>query len=334
MRLLVTGGAGFIGSNFIRYWLKKYPTDSIVNLDKLTYASNIAATEDFKDSPNYQFIHGDICDITLVDKVMAKVNTVVHFAAETHVDRAIENPRIFLETNVIGTHTLLESAKKYGVGRFHHISTDEVFGELSLESKEKFNEESRHNPRSPYAASKSASDELALSYYCTYNLPVTITNSSNNYGPYQSPEKFIPRAITDLLDSKPIKLYGDGKYVRDWIYVEDHIEAIDLVIKRGKVGEAYVVGGQTDEISNREVAEMLLEILGKPKKLITYVNDRPGHDRKYAVDWTKIKRGLGWKPKSDFRNWLEKTAKWYSNNRPYWEAQKVKTEEFYAKINR
>ncbi len=335
MKILVTGGAGFIGSNFIRYWMEKNPKDQIINFDKLTYAGNLEATLDFQHNENYRFVFGDICDENLVDKVMKDVDIVIHFAAESHVDRSIENPDVFLKTNVLGTHTLLNAALKHKVKRFHHISTDEVFGHLELNTKDKFNEDTNYSPRSAYSASKASSDMLVRSYFHTYGLPITITNCSNNFGAFQSPEKFIPRSITNLLEGNPIKLYGDGKYVRDWLHVDDHCEAIELVVKKGKVGETYCVGGQVnEEISNKDIAEMLLDILNKPTTMVEYVNDRPGHDRKYAVSWKKINKELGWEPRKDFKEWLEETVDWYVKNEPYWKQLKIKAEEFYAKINR
>lgn len=331
MRLLITGGAGFIGSNFIRYWLKHYPQDKIVNFDKLTYAGNLTSLRDIKNSSNYRFVKGDICNGRLVDQVMKGIDVVVHFAAESHVDRSIIGPQVFIETNIIGTQVLLEAALRQKVKRFHHISTDEVFGSLKLNDLNKFNERTPYNPKSPYSASKAASDHLVRAYYATYGLPITITNCSNNFGPYQDPEKFLPRAITNLIDNQPIPIYGDGKYVRDWLYVQDHCRAIDLVLKRGKIGETYLIGGLTEDISNLEIAKKLLKIFQKDNSFIKFVKDRPGHDRRYAVDWRKIKRELGWRPKYDFETWLIKTVEWYKNNQWWWGPLKKKTEAFYQK---
>jgi dTDP-glucose 4,6-dehydratase len=331
MKLLVTGGAGFIGSNFIRYWLKNHAGDEIVNLDKLTYAGHLESTKDFSDNPNYKFVHGDICDPEIVNKVMSEVETVVHFAAATHVDRSISEPAIFIETNVVGTQVLLDSALKHNIKKFHLISSDEVFGALELDSKNKFNESTNYNPRSPYSASKAASDHLVRAYFHTYELPITITNCSNNFGPFQDPEKFIPRAITNLIEGKEVPLYGDGKYVRDWLYVEDHCRAIDKVLEKGKVGETYLVGGLTKEINHLEVTEKLLHIFGKDKKSIKFVKDRAGHDRKYAVDWSKINKELGWKPEYNFDEWLIKTVNWYKENEWWWRPLKQKAEELYEK---
>jgi len=331
MKLLVTGGAGFIGSNFIRYWLGKYPKDKIVNLDKLTYAGHLSSTQDFGDNSNYKFLKGDICDHTFVDKVMSEVETIVHFAAESHVDRSIVGPQVFLQTNVIGTQVLLDVAVKHKIKRFHHISTDEVFGALDLGLKEKFDEKTLYDPHSPYSASKAASDHLVRAYFHTYGLPITITNCSNNFGPFQDPEKFISRMITDLIDGKSVKIYGDGKYVRDWLYVEDHCRAIDVIINKGKVGETYLVGGLTKDINNVDVAKKLLKLFGKEEDSIKFVKDRPGHDRRYAVDWGKINKELGWKPLNEFDKWLGKTVEWYRKNEWWWRPLKGKAEELYEK---
>lgn len=319
MKILITGGAGFIGSNFIRYWLGKYPKDRIVNLDKLTYAGNLENLRDIENFQNYKFIEGDICDPKTVNKAIEGINVVVHFAAESHVDRSILNPAGFILTNVVGTQVLLDAALKYKVQRFHYISTDEVFGELELDSEEKFSETTPYNPRSPYSASKAASDHLVRAYYHTYGLPITITNCSNNFGPYQFPEKFIPLAITNLIEGKKIPIYGDGLYVRDWLYVEDHCRAIDLVLKKAKIGETYCLGGMTKNISNIEVVGKICQIMGKkPLDRIEHIRDRPGHDRRYAVDWRKIKRELDWQPLYDFETSLKKTVKWYQENEWWW----------------
>ena len=334
MNLLVTGGAGFIGSNFIRYWLKKYPKDKIVNLDKLTYAGHRSSMKDFKDNPRYKFIKGDICSPKIVTKAMKGVDVVVHFAAESHVDRSINGPQVFVKTNVVGTQVLLDAAIEHKVKRFHHVSTDEVFGELELNSKTKFNEDTHYDPRSPYSASKAASDHLVRAYYHTYELPITISNCSNNYGPYADQEKFIPRMITRLIDGKTVPIYGDGKHVRDWLYVIDHCRVIDLIIKKGKVGDTYVVGGKTKDTSNLEVAQTLLKMFGKNDLCIEFAKDRPGHDRRYAVDWTKINKELGWKPKHKFEEWLVKTVKWYQENEWWWRPLGKKTERFYKQLNR
>jgi dTDP-glucose 4,6-dehydratase len=322
MKLLVTGGAGFIGSNFILYWLKKYPGDKIVNLDKLTYASNLKNLRAVENNTNYEFIKGDICDPQVVSQAMGGVDTVVHFAAESHVDRSIERPSDFVMTNVVGTQVLLDAALKNKT-RFHHISTDEVFGALPLPSKEKFNEETPYDPRSPYSATKAASDHLVRSYFHTYQLPITITNCSNNFGPLQYPEKLIPLAITNLLEGKKIPIYGDGLYIRDWLYVEDHLRAIDLVLQKGRTGETYCIGGLTEDINNLTVAKKILDILGKDESEITFVKDRPGHDRRYAVDYSKISQELGFKIENSFDEWLSETVHWYQTNQDWWKPLKM-----------
>lgn len=323
MKLLVTGGAGFIGSNFILYWMKNHPEDYIVNFDKLTYAGNLENLKEVESNPHYAFIKGDICSPEAVAKAMNGVDIVVHFAAESHVDRSITEPAVFVMTNVVGTQILLDAAVKLGIKRFHHVSTDEVFGALNLEDTNKFNERTLYNPRSPYSASKAGSDHLVRAYYTTYNLPITITNCSNNFGPYQFPEKIIPLAITNLLEDKKVPVYGDGLYVRDWLYVEDHCRAIDLVLQKGKVGETYCVGGLTEDISNLEVAKKIIKMLGKDESMIEFVKDRPGHDRRYAVDWSKIKNELGWQPKYSFDEWLSKTIEWYKQNQDWWKRIKI-----------
>jgi len=330
-KLLVTGGAGFIGSNFIRYWLKKYPKDNIINLDKLTYAGHLSTTKDFKNNKNYRFTKGDIAGPKTVDRVMKGVDYVIHFAAESHVDRSIVGPKVFIKTNVIGTQVLLDGALKHKVKRFHHVSTDEVFGSLPLNSIKKFSEKTNYNPRNPYSASKAASDFLVRAYHETYGLDITITNTSNNFGPFQDVEKFLPRMITNLIDGEKLPIYGDGKYVRDWLYVEDHVRAIERVVKSGKSGETYLVGGLTEDINNLEVIKRLLAIFGKGKSELRYVKDRLGHDRRYAVDWRKIKSQLNWKPKYDFDTWLEKTVQWYKENEWWWRPLKTRAERLYKK---
>jgi len=328
MNLLVTGGAGFIGSNFILYWLKKYPQDKILNLDKLTYAGNLENLKTVENNLNYAFVKGDICNLSLIDSLIKKYNidTIVHFAAESHVDRSIMDPAPFIKTNVEGTYILLEAALKNKIKRFHHISTDEVFGALPLNSKEKFNEKTAYNPRSPYSASKAASDHLVRAYYVTYGLPITISNCSNNYGPYQFPEKLIPLAITNIIEGKKVPIYGDGLYVRDWLYVEDHCKALDLILHKGKVGETYFIGGLTEDINNIEVVRKILKIMGRDESYIEYVKDRPGHDRRYAIDWSKINRELSWKPEVDFDTGLKLTVDWYLKNQDWW--KKIKSGEY------
>ncbi|MGH7203671.1 MAG: dTDP-glucose 4,6-dehydratase, partial [Candidatus Levyibacteriota bacterium] len=276
--------------------------------------------------PNYKFIQGDICNAEEVNVALSGVDTIVHFAAETHVDRSITGPAVFVETNVLGTQVLLDGALKNKVKHFHHVSTDEVFGSLDLEDTSKFDERTNYAPRSPYAASKAASDHLARAYNITYGLPITITNCSNNFGPFMFPEKLIPLAVTNILEGKKIPVYGDGLYVRDWLYVEDHCRAIDLVLQKGKVGETYLVGGMTDLAPNIEIAKKIVKLLGKDESFIEFVKDRPGHDRKYDVDWSKIKNELGWEPLHSFDEWLEKTVKWYEENTDWW--QRIKSGEY------
>lgn len=331
MKLLVTGGAGFIGSNFIHYWLNKYPHDKIVNLDKLTYAGHLENTKRFSNNINYKFIKGDICDTSVVGRAIKGADIVVHFAAESHVDRSIVDPTVFVKTNVLGTNVLLDAALKNKVERFHLVSTDEVFGSLSLSSKDRFSEKTVYNPRSPYAASKASADHITRAYFHTFGLPVTITNTSNNFGPFQDPEKFLPRMITNLISGLPLTIYGDGKYVRDWIFVEDHVKAIDTVLKKGKVGETYVVGGMTNDINNLEIAKKLLKIFGKSESNIKFVKDRQGHDRRYAMNWKKINKELGWKPEYKFDTYLVKTVKWYKENEKWWKTLKTKAELLYKK---
>lgn len=318
MKLLVTGGAGFIGSNFILYWLKKYPYDKIVNLDKLTYAGNLENLKSVEKNPNYEFVQGDICDLPLVNSLTKQVDIIIHFAAESHVDRSISDPAPFIKTNIEGTYVLLESALKNKIKHFHHVSTDEVFGALELDTTEKFNEKSNYNPRSPYSASKASSDHLVRAYFDTYNLPVTISNCSNNFGPYQFPEKLIPLAITNIIEGKKVPVYGDGLYVRDWLYVEDHCRAIDLILQKGKIGETYLVGGLTEDISNIEIVKRILKIMSKDESEVEFVKDRPGHDLRYAIDWSRINKELGWQPEHDFDEYLKLTVDWYLKNQGWW----------------
>jgi dTDP-glucose 4,6-dehydratase len=355
MKLLVTGGAGFIGSNFIRYWLREHPGDKIVNLDKLTYAGNPDVDKktkemrplnlkDIEKDPRYTFVKADICDMKIVTDAIRdnEINTIVHFAAQSHVDRSVmldssklNAPELFTASresdfvlnNVWGTHILLEAAVKawrkndgmYDPSiRFHHISTDEVYGALKLEDKHKFDEETVYDPRSPYSASKAGADHLVNAYHKTFKLPITITNTSNNYGPYQYPEKLIPVAILNILSGKKVPVYGDGKYVRDWLYVDDHIRGIDLVLSKGRIGETYCIGGLTDDVNNLELIKRMLAIMGKGEEMIEFIKDRPGHDRRYAIDWTKAKKELGYKPLHDIDIYLEKTIQWYKENEWWW----------------
>lgn len=314
MRLLITGGAGFIGSNFIRYWLKKYPRDKIVNLDKLTYAGHLSSTRDFSRNQNYTFVKGDICDGLVVDRVMKGVDVVVHFAAESHVDRSILDPMTFVKANVLGTAVLLNSALKCEIKHFHHISTDEVFGELGRKDPP-FDEETPYAPRTPYSASKAGADHLVRSFYQTYGMPVTITNCANNFGPFQDSEKLIPRFVTNLIEGQKVPLMGKGENIREWLYVEDHARAIDIVLKRGRLGETYLIPGE--EKTNLEVTKKILKILGKSESLVEYVGDRLGHDFRYANNGQKIRR-LGWRPLHNFDRWLVKTVFWYKKNSWWW----------------
>lgn len=326
MKLLVTGGAGFIGSHFINYWLANHPTDKITNLDKLTYAGSHGNLKLAQTNPNYAFVRGDITDMGLVEKVMKGVDIVVHFAAETHVDRSIMDPWPFIQSNFVGTYTLLEVAKKNGIQRFHHISTDEVFGTLELDKTAKFDEGTRYDPRSPYSASKAGSDHLVRAYYHTYGLPVTISNCSNNFGPAMYPEKLIPLAITNAIEHKKIPVHGDGLNVRDWLFVEDHVRAIELILERGKIGETYLVGGLDKGMSNIDTVKLILQLMGEDEELIQYVKDRPGNDRKYDIDWSKIHKELGWSPKYSIEEALRLSIDWYKENQDWW--RKIKSGEF------
>src|SRR3989344_3429415 len=322
MRILVTGGAGFIGSNFIHYWLQNHSSDQIVNFDKLTYAGNLENLKNIRNNENYTFVKGDIASSKDVTQAMKGIDIVINFAAETHVDRSILDPAPFVITNVVGTQVLLDAAAKAKIKHFHHVSTDEVFGALDLASRQKFSEETNYNPRSPYAATKAASDHLVRAYFATYNLPVTISNCSNNFGPYQFPEKLISLSITNLLEGKKVHVYGDGLYVRDWLYVEDHCKAIEKILQKGKIGETYCIGGLTEDINNLSVIKKILNILGKDESEIEFVKDRPGHDRKYSIDWSKIKNELGWNPLHSFDEWLGKTIEWYKENQDWWKRVK------------
>lgn len=327
MKLLITGGAGFIGSNFVRFWRKNHPQDQITVLDKLTYAGNLNSLESV--IHEIEFIEGDIADIKTVHRAMAGTDIVVHFAAETHVDRSINDPYIFTKTNNLGTHTLLEVARQLGVKRFHHVSTDEVFGQIPLDESWQFTEQTPYQPSSPYSASKAGSDHMVRAYYHTYGLPITISNCSNNFGPYHHPEKFIPRSITRLMRGQNIRLYIPGNQIRDWLHVEDHCRAIETILKNGKLGETYNIGGMAKGISNLEVAKKILAILGLPENRIELVTDRPGHDVKYDIDWTKLNRELGWAPLHSFDEWLTETVLWYQNHQDWWQPLVDETEAFY-----
>jgi len=320
MRLLVTGGAGFIGSNFIRHIMKKYPECRVINLDKLTYAGNLDSLKNIENSPNYTFVKGDICDRKIVDGLAKDVDAIINFAAQTHVDRSIIDASDFIRTNIDGTYNLLEATKRYNVSRFVQISTDEVYGSTGEGS---FRETSPLSPSSPYAASKAAADMLVHSYRVTFNLPVIIARSSNNFGPYQYPEKIIPLFITNALEDKQVPLYGDGMNVRDWLYVIDNCQGIDLILHKGREGEIYNIGGG-NELRNIDLTRMVLKILGKPESLIQPVKDRPGHDRRYSIDSSKIERELGWTPRFNFERALRETVKWYVDNQWWWKKLKDK----------
>ncbi|RJS71572.1 dTDP-glucose 4,6-dehydratase [ANME-2 cluster archaeon] len=315
MKILVTGGSGFIGSNFIRYMLNEHPDYRVINLDKLTYAGNPDNLKDVENNPNYSFVRGDICDQNLVDTLMQEqqIDHIAHFAAETHVDRSIADGSAFVRTNLLGTYTLLDSALRHGIDRFIHISTDEVYGS-TIEGS--FKETDVLSPSSPYSSSKAGSDLLAQSYYITHNLPVIITRCTNNFGPYQYPEKLIPLFITNLLGDEKVPVYGTGQNVRDWIYALDHCRAIDFILQHGEVGEIYNIGGGAER-TNLEITEKILGILGKDGSMIEHVKDRPGHDFRYSLDCSKLK-DLGWAPKYDFEDALEKTIRWYIENEWWW----------------
>lgn len=321
MKILVTGGAGFIGSNFVYYELDNYPNDEVICLDKLTYAGNLETLEVAMKNPKFKFVKGDIADRDFVNELFAseKPDVVVNFAAESHVDRSIENPEIFLQTNVIGTSILMDACRKYGNIRYHQVSTDEVYGDLPLDRPDLFFIETTPlHTSSPYSASKASADLLVQAYYRTYKLPVTISRCSNNYGPYHFPEKLIPLMIANTLNDKKLPVYGKGENVRDWLYVEDHCSAIDLIIRKGKIGEVYNIGGH-NERTNLEVVKTIIKELGKSEDLIEFVTDRPGHDRRYAIDPTKIHNELGWLPATKFDDGIKKTIEWYLTHQEWWE---------------
>lgn len=321
MKILVTGGAGFIGGNFVHYMVNRYPEDMIVNLDLLTYAGNLETLKPVENKPNYKFIKGDIADRKFVFELFQKegFDAVVNFAAESHVDRSIENPTIFVTTNVLGTRTLLDASKEFGVKRYHQVSTDEVYGDLPLDRPDLFfTEATPLHTSSPYSSSKASADLFVLAYYRTFGLPVTISRCSNNYGPYHFPEKLIPLMISRALANEPLPVYGTGENVRDWLYVEDHCAAIDLILRHGRIGEVYNVGGH-NERTNLEVVKTILKVLNKPESLIRYVKDRPGHDMRYAIDPTKLENELGWKPEYNFDTGIRQTIEWYLNNKEWWQ---------------
>lgn len=321
MKIIVTGGAGFIGGNFVHMMIKKHPEDMIVCLDALTYAGNMETLEPVMDAPNFKFVKGDIADRDFVYQLfeVEKPDVIVNFAAESHVDRSITNPELFLRTNIMGTSVLLDACRKYGITRYHQVSTDEVYGDLPLDRPDLyFTEETPLHTSSPYSASKASADLLVLAYHRTYGLPVTISRCSNNYGPYHFPEKLIPLMIANALNDKPLPVYGEGANVRDWLYVEDHCTAIDLIIRKGLVGEVYNIGGHNEQ-TNLAVVKTIVHELGKSEDLIHFVTDRPGHDRRYAIDPTKIRQELGWEPTTRFAEGIKKTIQWYLDNKPWWE---------------
>lgn len=335
MTIIVTGGAGFIGSNFVFHMLQAHPDYRIVCLDKLTYAGNLSTLEPVLQQDNFRFVKADICDRQAVDKLFQeeKPDIVVNFAAESHVDRSIENPGIFLETNIMGTAVLMDACRKYGIQRYHQVSTDEVYGDLPLDRPDLFfTEETPLHTSSPYSSSKASADLLVMAYYRTYGLPVTISRCSNNYGPYHFPEKLIPLMIANALADKPLPVYGNGENVRDWLYVEDHCRAIDLIIHNGKVGEVYNVGGHNEK-RNIDIVRIICQELGKPESLIVHVEDRKGHDRRYAIDPAKIHRALGWLPETKFEDGIKKTIKWYLEHKKWWQdIVNGEYQEYYAKM--
>lgn len=321
MNIIVTGGAGFIGSNFVFHMLQAHPDYRIVCLDKLTYAGNLSTLEPVMGNANFRFVKADICDRAAVYQLFEEEHPdmVVNFAAESHVDRSIENPGIFLETNIMGTAVLMDACRKYGIRRYHQVSTDEVYGDLPLDRPDLFfTEDTPIHTSSPYSSSKASADLLVLAYHRTYGLPVTISRCSNNYGPYHFPEKLIPLMIINALHDKPLPVYGDGLNVRDWLYVEDHCRAIDLILHKGTVGEVYNVGGH-NEMKNIDIVKLICRALGKPESLIQFVTDRKGHDRRYAIDPTKIHRELGWLPETKFADGIQKTIQWYVNHEDWWQ---------------
>ena len=321
MKWLVTGGAGFIGSNFVFYMLDKYPEDQIICLDKLTYAGNLETLEGVMENPGFTFVKGDIADREAVYALFEKErpDIVVNFAAESHVDRSVVDPGIFLQTNILGTGVLMDACCKYGIQRYHQVSTDEVYGDLPLDRPDLFfTEETPIHTSSPYSASKASADLLVQAYHRTFGLPVSISRCSNNYGPYHFPEKLIPLMIANALNDKPLPVYGTGENVRDWLYVTDHCAAIDLIVRKGRVGEVYNIGGH-NERTNLQVVKTILKALDKPESLIRFVTDRPGHDMRYAIDPTKIHEELGWLPETPFDEGIQKTIRWYLNNKPWWE---------------
>ena len=321
MTIIITGGAGFIGSNFVFHMLREHPQDRVICLDKLTYAGNLSTLAPVMGQDNFRFVKADICDRDAVYSLFAEEHpdVVVNFAAESHVDRSIENPAIFLETNIMGTAVLMDACRKYGIQRYHQVSTDEVYGDLPLDRPDLFfTETTPIHTSSPYSSSKASADLLVLAYHRAYGLPVTISRCSNNYGPYHFPEKLIPLMIINALHDKPLPVYGDGLNVRDWLYVEDHCRAIDLILQKGRVGEVYNVGGH-NEMKNIDIVKLICKALGKPESLIHHVTDRKGHDRRYAIDPTKIHEELGWLPETKFADGIKKTIQWYLDHEDWWQ---------------
>jgi len=332
MKMIVTGGAGFIGANFVHYTVNNYPNYEITVLDKLTYAGNRANLAPIEDK--ITFIQGDICDMDLVNKLVAENDLVVHFAAESHNDNSLRDPWPFVNTNIIGTYTILEAVRKYGK-RLHHVSTDEVFGDLELDDPNRFTETTAYNPSSPYSSTKAGSDHLVRAWVRSFGVKATISNCSNNYGSYQHIEKFIPRQITNILSDIKPKLYGTGEQVRDWIHVDDHNAAVHLILEKGRLGDTYIIGADNDHTNNKMVIEMICELMGKPRDWYEHVNDRPGHDMRYAMDSTKLRTELGWQPQytdnEGMKAGLQATIEWYKNNRDWWLPQKEAVEAAYAK---
>lgn len=332
MKLLVTGGAGFIGSNFVHHVYRERPDWQITVFDKLTYAGNVKNLEDLKTS-RYQFIKGDICDETVIEKAVADCDAIVHFAAESHNDNSLSSPWPFVNTNVVGTFRILEAVRKHGK-RLHHISTDEVYGDLALNDPAKFTPDTPYNPSSPYSSTKAGSDLLVRAWVRSFSVQATISNCSNNYGPYQHVEKFIPRQITEILEGRRPKLYGSGENVRDWIHAEDHSSGVLTILERGRIGDTYLIGANGEE-NNKRVVEMILELMGKDPHDYDHVNDRPGHDLRYAIDSSKLRAELGWRPRfTDFREGLKATIDWYKNNEDWWKPQKAETEARYEELGR
>lgn len=329
-KMLITGGAGFIGANFVHYTLNNHPDYQVTVIDKLTYAGNPENLASILEK--IEFVTGDICDADLIDKLVADSDIVVHFAAESHNDNSLNDPYPFVETNIIGTYRILEAVRKHGK-RLHHISTDEVFGDLELDDPNRFKETTPYNPSSPYSATKAGSDHLVRAWIRSFGIQATISNCSNNYGPYQHVEKFIPRQITEVLEGRKPKLYGTGENVRDWIHVDDHNSAVHLIIEKGKIGDTYIIGADNDHTNNKMVIEMILELMGKPRDWYEHVNDRPGHDLRYAMDSTKLRTELGWQPEYTDNNGMERglkdTIDWYAANEAWWKPQKEETETKY-----